>query len=83
MIDLTFKRITQSKSNRDNLVRDLLVKCKANNEWNTLVFIVEIEAPKRKLCKKRDRERELITKEVLLIKKKCNVMKCKRTQNKQ
>ena len=36
------------------------MKCKENNEWNTLVFILEIEAPKRKLVKKRDRERALI-----------------------
>ena len=31
---------------------------------DTLVYIVQREAPKRKLVKKRDRERELITKEV-------------------
>ena len=42
----------------------LLVKCKAKNEMDTLVYIVQREAPKRKLVKKRDRERELITKEV-------------------
>ena len=44
-----------------------------NNEWFTWLFIVEKEAPKGSLYKKRDRE--LITKEVSLIKKKCNV-KC-------
>ena len=46
----------------------------------TLVFILKREAPKRKLVKKeRQRERELITKEVSLIKKKCNV-KCSFTK---
>ena len=38
-----------------------MIKCKANNESVTLVFILKREAPKRKLVKI---DRELITKEV-------------------
>ena len=43
--------------------------CKIRMNGFTLVFILQKEAPKRKLVKERERERELITQEVLQIKK--------------
>ena len=38
-------------------IKDLLVKCKTIYEWNTLVFILELEAPKGSFVK-RETERE-------------------------
>ena len=48
------------------MVRVLLVKCKANNEWITWLFILKREAPKGSLyIKERERERVNYTRSII------------------